>query len=323
MIAEKISVHEMLDEYFKKQTFLREPRELYEPVNYIMQSEGKRIRPLLTLMSCEMFGGNTEAALPAAYALELFHNFTLVHDDIMDNADLRRGKPSVHKQFGINTAILSGDVMLSFVYQYLSETGAEKFTSLFPVFNDNLLKVFEGQQMDMNFENRTDVSEAEYLQMIEYKTAALLAAALKTGAVFADASENNCELIYQFGLNLGLSFQIKDDFLDAYGNTEKVGKKNGGDIVQNKKTYLLVSALNTANAVQRNKILTLLHEPDEKKKIDEMLQMFDELKIKSKAVYKMQELFDAALAAMKKIDVPAEKKKPLLMLAEQIHGREH
>jgi geranylgeranyl diphosphate synthase, type II len=322
MIAEKTSINKMLEQYFKEQVFKCEPRELYEPVNYIMQSEGKRIRPLLALMSCEMFDGNAEDALAPAYALELFHNFTLVHDDIMDNAELRRGLPSVHKKFGVNTAILSGDVMLSFVYQYLNETSAEKFAALFPVFNENLIKVFEGQQLDMNFEKRTDVSETEYLKMIEYKTSALIAAALQAGAVMADASEKNRELIYQFGLNLGLSFQIKDDYLDAFGNAEQVGKKVGGDILQNKKTYLLVSALNAANTIQRNEIIALLNEKDETKKIEAMLQLFDDLKIKSKAVYIMQEFYDIALDAMKAIDVPAEMKKPLLLLASQIHQRE-
>jgi geranylgeranyl diphosphate synthase type II len=323
MVAEKIELSEMLGSYFKQQAFTREPLELYEPVNYIMNNEGKRLRPLLLLMSCQMFNGNLQKALPAAYAIELFHNFTLVHDDIMDHADLRRGKPTVHKKYGVNAAILSGDVMLSFVYQYLSETGADPFIELFPVWNDNLLKVFEGQQMDMNFESRNDVSETEYLKMIEYKTSALLALALLTGAMLADASDENCKLIYQFGLNLGLSFQIKDDLLDAYGDTQKVGKKRGGDIVQNKKTYLLISALEAANEQQHKKIIALLNEPDEEKKVNEMLQIFDELNVKAKAVYKIQELYDDALDAMKKIHIMTEKKQPLLMLAEQIHNRDY
>jgi geranylgeranyl diphosphate synthase, type II len=294
MVAEKILIHEAFEAFLKENEFNSEPQELYEPVNYIMNNNGKRLRPQLLLMTCDMFGGSVKNALSPAFAVELFHNFTLVHDDIMDNAALRRGKSSVHNKYGINTAILSGDVMLSYVYHFLHQSSSQHFNILFRVFNEAAIKIFEGQQIDINFENRMEVDEKEYLKMIEYKTSVLMAAALEMGAIVADATEKQRKLIYQFGLNLGLSFQINDDFLDAFGNHEKVGKKPGGDIIQNKKTFLLITAMNDANPVQRKKFIELFSEKNEQKKINETLQLFDELNIKSKTVNKMHEYFDAA-----------------------------
>lgn len=323
LAAPSLLLNALLENYFCQQTFSREPHELYEPVRYIMTGEGKRIRPLLTLMSCEMLGGNAEEALPVAYALELFHNFTLVHDDIMDNAVLRRGKPSVHKRYGVSNALLSGDVMLLWVYEYLSRVGSEKFYDLLQVLHDKLLMVFEGQQMDLNFEKRSYVSEEEYLQMIEYKTAALIGASMLAGAYLAGASSKQYQLVYQSGISLGLLFQIKDDYLDAYGDPALTGKRIGGDILQNKKTYLWVTAMQQANPDQRKKILALQDEPDEFTKVQSMLQLYDQTGVKERAQQTMHRLFNGFVDALNNIHVLSEKKQSLYQFAKQIYCRNY
>ena len=228
---------EMYEQKFSN-TFNNNPTSLYQPVNHIMSIKGKRIRPLLLLIANDMFGGNVQQALFPAYAMEVFHNFTLVHDDIMDNADIRRGEPTVHKKYGLNAGILAGDVMLAYTYKYLTDIPVAYVQPVLQLFNKTAIEIFEGQQTDIDFESRNDVAEAEYLKMIEYKTSVLLACSLQTGAILAGASLPNQQLVYDFGLNLGLSFQIKDDYLDSFGESAKVGKRIGGDILQNKKTLL-------------------------------------------------------------------------------------
>lgn len=226
--------------------FDKKPESLYKPIRYSIDAGGKRLRPLLTMMSCELFGGKVDRAIKSAIAIEIFHNFTLLHDDIMDNSDIRRGKPTVHKHWNQNIAILSGDAMLIVAYKILSESSAELLPDLFEVFNKTSLEVCEGQQYDMEFEDRDAVTIAEYIDMIRLKTSVLLAGALKMGAICADASHDDQQLIYDFGENIGIAFQLRDDMLDTYGDPAIFGKKIGGDILCNKKTFLMVTAMEKA-----------------------------------------------------------------------------
>ncbi|TRW26716.1 polyprenyl synthetase family protein [Flavobacterium zepuense] len=234
---------QVITDYFANATINKEPANLYDPVNYILSLGGKRMRPVLTLMAAEIFNADCRAALPAAVAVEIFHNFSLVHDDIMDDAPLRRGNQTVHEKWNINTGILSGDAMLILAYQYFEQYEPATFKELAKLFSKTALEVCEGQQWDVDFETRSDVSLPEYLKMIEYKTAVLVGAAMKMGAIVAGTSKENCERIYNFGLNLGIAFQLQDDYLDAFGNPETFGKQVGGDIIENKKTYLYLKAL--------------------------------------------------------------------------------
>jgi geranylgeranyl diphosphate synthase type II len=242
--------------YLKSQSFSKQPQNLYEPVAYTMTLGGKRLRPILTLMSADIFDIDFKAALPASMAIEVFHNFSLIHDDIMDDAPLRRGQPTVHEKWNINTGILSGDAMLILAYQYFEFYEPKTFRKLAKLFSKTALEVCEGQQYDVDFETRTDVSISEYLKMIEYKTAVLVAAAMKMGAIIAQTSKENTKLIYDFGLFLGMAFQLQDDYLDAFGDPETFGKQIGGDIIENKKTYLYLKALEFATPEQKE---TLLH----------------------------------------------------------------
>lgn len=229
--------------YLEDFTVSKEPKNLYEPINYILQLGGKRLRPVLTLMTAEIFDSNALKAMDAALSVEVFHNFSLVHDDIMDDAPLRRGKATVHEKWDINTGILSGDAMLIMAYQLFEKYDAQTFQSLAKLFSKTALEVCEGQQYDIDFETRTDVTIPEYLKMIEYKTAVLVGAAMKMGAIVANTSKENQNRIYDFGRYLGIAFQLQDDYLDAFGNPETFGKQVGGDIIENKKTYLYLKAL--------------------------------------------------------------------------------
>lgn len=243
--------------YLKNQNIHKEPENLYEPIEYILGLGGKRMRPVLTLMAAEVFDANYEIALPAAMAVEIFHNFSLVHDDIMDDAPLRRGEVTVHEKWNINTGILSGDAMLILAYQYFEQYEPNVFVALAKLFSKTALEVCEGQQWDVDFETRKDVTIPEYLKMIEYKTAVLVAAAMKMGAIVANTAENEADLIYDFGLNLGLAFQLQDDYLDAFGDPETFGKQVGGDIIENKKTYLYLKALEFADLNDKRRLLEL------------------------------------------------------------------
>ncbi|MFI2741860.1 polyprenyl synthetase family protein [Zhouia sp. PK063] len=238
-----IRYQEAFIEYLNKFSVAREPHTLYDPINYILQLGGKRLRPVLTLFTTDVFGADYTKALDAALAIEVFHNFSLVHDDIMDDAPLRRGKQTVHEKWDINTGILSGDAMLILAYQYFENYEPYIFQQLAKLFSKTALEVCEGQQYDVDFETRDNVTIDEYLKMITYKTAVLVAAAMKMGAIIANANEEEANLIYSFGLNLGIAFQLKDDYLDAFGNPETFGKQVGGDIIENKKTFLYLKAL--------------------------------------------------------------------------------
>ncbi|WP_435416433.1 polyprenyl synthetase family protein [Polaribacter aestuariivivens] len=240
--------------YLESKNWVQEPKNLYEPVDYILQLGGKRIRPILTLMASDIFSGDFRKALPAALAVEVFHNFTLVHDDIMDDAPLRRGKKTVHEKWSINTGILSGDAMLILAYQYFENYEPIIFQKLAKLFSKTALEVCDGQQLDVDFETRNDVTIDEYINMIRLKTSVLVAAALKMGAIVSKTDDKNADLIYDFGLNLGLAFQLQDDYLDTFGNPETFGKQVGGDIIENKKTYLYLKALEVASEDEVGKL---------------------------------------------------------------------
>ncbi|MBO3115482.1 polyprenyl synthetase family protein [Winogradskyella sp. DF17] len=234
-------------EFIEVYTKDREPQNLYNPIHYILKLGGKRLRPTLTLMTCDVFEGDVTVALNAALCVEVFHNFTLIHDDIMDDAPLRRGQQTVHEKWDVNTGILSGDAMLIMAYQLLEKYGTEHFKSLVTLFSKTAIEVCEGQQYDIDFETRNDVAIPEYLKMIEYKTAVLVGAAMKMGAIVAGASEKDQDAIYDFGRYLGIAFQLQDDYLDAFGNPDTFGKQIGGDIIENKKTYLYLKAKEFSN----------------------------------------------------------------------------
>lgn len=254
----------------------RKPDNLYDPVRYILTLGGKRLRPLLTLVSCDFFDAPISDAMDAAVAIEVFHNFSLVHDDIMDQAPLRRGKETVHTKWDLNTGILSGDAMLILAYRYFENYPPQVFKELAKLFSQTALEVCEGQQYDIDFETRSDVSQEEYIKMIEYKTAVLLGAAMKMGAQVARASESCCNAIYQFGKNLGLAFQLQDDYLDAFGDPETFGKQVGGDILTNKKTFLYIKALENADKQQRQSLLDFYAKTDlnDTDKVAQVKQLF-------------------------------------------------
>lgn len=313
----------LFEQKFSTNNFNETPTNLYKPVEHIMSIQGKRIRPLFVLMSCDMFGGDVKQALNPAFAVEVFHNFTLVHDDIMDAADIRRGIPTVHKVFGVNAGILAGDVMLAYAYKYLTDVKPENIPALLSVFNKTAIEIFEGQQMDVDFESRSDVTAQEYLKMIEFKTSVLLACCLQLGAVLAGADAANQKAVYDFGLNLGLSFQIKDDYLDAFGEAAKVGKRIGGDILQNKKTLLHITCLQNCNAAQQKEFAALMHEPDEQKKIDGVKNLMEVTGAKDKVMQIAEDYYRASLLSLEQIAIPAERKKNLAGLAAKINDRDY
>lgn len=268
--------HQEVSAYFENLALAKEPAGLYEPVQYILSLGGKRIRPVLTLMAADIFGADFREALPAAIAVEMFHNFSLVHDDIMDDAPLRRGNVTVHEKWGINTGILSGDAMLILAYRYFEDYDPKVFRSLARLFSKTALEVCEGQQWDVDFETREDVTVGEYLKMIEYKTAVLVAAALQMGGIVAGTTDENCRLIYDFGRNLGLAFQIQDDYLDAFGDPETFGKQVGGDIIENKKTYLYLMALDKGDTLQKQQLSEwfAMQPEDASKKVEAVKALF-------------------------------------------------
>lgn len=272
----------IFEQYIITNTFQQEPVKLYQPVNYILQLGGKRLRPALLLMGCRLFDADASQALPAAYAVEIFHNFSLVHDDIMDAAPLRRGKPTVHQQFGTNTGILSGDVMLIYAYEYLIKVNKPALIKdLVQIFNRFAIEVCEGQQLDMNFETQSDVMIADYLKMIELKTAALIGGALELGALIGGASPTDAAHLAAFGRNAGIAFQLQDDLLDTFGDPAKVGKKTAGDIVQNKKTYLILKALEVADTSTKTELLQWMSTSptDEIAKIERVTAILQQLGI--------------------------------------------
>lgn len=314
---------EFIATYLEDQAVIKEPRNLYQPIEYIMSLGGKRIRPVLTLMAAEIFEADYKKALPAALAVEVFHNFSLVHDDIMDDAPLRRGKETVHEKWNLNTAILSGDAMLILAYQYFEKYEPVIFRDLARLFGKTAIEVCEGQQWDVDFENREDVTIPEYLKMIEYKTAVLVAAAMKMGAIVAETSEENCNLIYDFGLNLGLAFQLQDDYLDAFGDPETFGKQVGGDIIENKKTYLYLKAQEFANSEQKEELMHLfsIHPEDNTEKINSVKEIFNATGASAITKKAIQEFTLKAFETLQKINIDSEKKDILKSFGENLMGR--
>jgi geranylgeranyl diphosphate synthase type II len=302
----------------------KQPSNLYEPIDYILSLGGKRMRPILCIMASDLFEGTRESAINQAMAVELFHNFSLIHDDIMDEAPLRRGKETVHVKWNSNIGILSGDAMLVKAYEFMSKAGPEHVPALLKVFNQTALEVCEGQQYDMDFESRTDVSIVDYLHMIELKTAVLLGAALKMGAIVAGASEEDQNHLYEFGRNIGIAFQLQDDILDVYADPEKFGKQVGGDIILNKKTFLLLRAFELADQENREALLSWTQKEkfNAEEKVVEVRKIYDALNVRTLATAQMNQYFDLGMEAMRRIKQSDEKKKPLISIAEQLMQRE-
>ena len=314
---------EVVSEYFEGLAFDKQPENLYNPISYILSLGGKRIRPVLTLMAAEVFGADCREALPAAVAVEIFHNFSLVHDDIMDDAPLRRGNRTVHEKWDTNTAILSGDAMLILAYQYFEQYEPATFMSLAKLFSKTALEVCEGQQWDVDFETRTDVTEPEYLKMIEYKTAVLVGAAMKMGGIVAQTSVENCDLIYNFGRSLGIAFQLQDDYLDAFGNPETFGKQVGGDIIENKKTFLYLKTLELGNASDKEILKEWFEaQPDDPaQKIADVKAVFVSSGADAATKKAIEEYTLSAFAMLEEMDITEDKKEMLKNFGEGLMAR--
>lgn len=315
-LLEKFHVH------FEMSLFPATPQTLYSPANYFLSIGGKRIRPVVCLMGNELFDAIIDDSYKVAVAIELFHNFTLIHDDIMDAAPLRRGMETVHTKYSLNTALLSGDVMLIRCYDYLNAIQPALLPHILHIFNKTAREVCEGQQLDMDFERRNDVTLAEYIEMITLKTSVLLAASLEMGAVLGGASERNCKHLYEFGRNLGIAFQIQDDYLDAFGDPEKFGKDVGGDIKNNKKTFLLLHALEVASPQTRKELLRLMQE-NPADKVEKVLAIFRECNVESWAKALKEKYFNAALQHLEDIAVVSSRKKQLLEVAGFLIQRDY
>lgn len=310
--------------YLKEQQFTAPPKRLYDPVNYIMSLGGKRLRPLLVLVAHALYNKQVDGALPVAYAVELFHNFTLVHDDIMDEAELRRGQATVHHKYGDNAAILSGDVMLIQVYEVLRQVPHSKLPEVLAVFNKAAIEVCEGQQYDMDFEDRDSVEMPEYLNMIRCKTAVLLAASLQLGGIMAGVDAGEQQKLFELGLNMGLAFQIQDDYLDSFGDPKYFGKAVGGDIKQNKKTFLLIKALELADTEEKQALEKLLAnsiDPDEK--VIKVKQLFVQLGVDTLAQQQQAGYFDASMGLIDDLQAEATDKEALKAFTTSLFQRQH
>lgn len=315
-LSQKFSAH------FNHRHFPVEPASLYDPNEYFLKLGGKRIRPTLCLMGNEMFDDIREDAMYVATAIELFHNFTLIHDDIMDRAPLRRGMPTVHIKFGENTALLAGDVMMVAAYEQMNKISGKYLHILIRLFNDTAKQVCEGQQLDMNFEKMETVGFDHYLNMIELKTSVALAASLKMGAILGGAGERNQNLLYEFGKNLGIAFQIQDDYLDAFGDPDKFGKQAGGDILANKKTFLLIHAWEASSEDQKKELRQLVAE-NSPGKVDKVIRIFKACKADEWSLQLKNKYLDAALANLDDIAVLSKRKEPLRELAHFLVKRDH
>ena len=302
-----------------------QPVELYDPIRYTLSLGGKRIRPVLAIMTASIFDENAESVFPAALALEVFHNFTLLHDDIMDNSSLRRNKPTVHVKWNASTAILSGDAMLILAFQLIQKSDPKSLPKVMDVFTKTALEVCEGQQFDMEFESRMDVSEEEYIRMIELKTAVLLAASMKIGAIVSGAGSVDADLLYDAGKSLGLAFQLKDDLLDTFGNSAKFGKRIGGDIIENKKTYLFILARDQADSKEREELINLYTTSAEntEEKIRSVCEIFNKTQVRKRTEAKIQECIQKAYSNCAMLTLSAETKKELTKLFEYLISREN
>jgi geranylgeranyl diphosphate synthase type II len=317
------SFQNWIEQEIKKHKFGKQPFSLYEPIRYLMDLGGKRMRPLLTLLSYSLYRDDVKEVVPYAAAVEAFHNFTLMHDDIMDNAPLRRGKATVHEKWNVNTAILSGDVMLVKVYEMFSTLDPDKLKKVLNAFNSCAAEVCEGQQWDMEFETMKIVKESQYIEMIRQKTAVLLGFSLELGAILADAPVEDQQALKEFGINIGIGFQLKDDLLDAYADPKKFGKQVGGDIMANKKTYLLIKALEKAKGKQKQNLNKLLSTKkfNKQSKVKEVKAIYDSLSIPSLAEKKVNHFFDKGFASLEAVAGKAESKKILKKFAEDLISR--
>ena len=310
------------EDKFKVRHFPNNPATLYDPAQYILGIGGKRVRPVLCLMGNELFDTIKPSAWEAAAAVELFHNFTLIHDDIMDQAPLRRGMETVHTRYGTNTAILAGDVVMIMAYEYLKKVDPQILPQTLSIFNKTALEVSEGQQLDMDFEKRNEVTLEEYVHMITLKTSVLLAASLSMGACIGGAGEGNMHHLYEFGKNLGIAFQVQDDYLDCFGDPTKFGKQVGGDILANKKTFLMIQALESANDTDKNRLLDLQNESGTKK-IEEVLGIFKRSGVDQWAMELKNKYLDIAYKHLEEIAVMSKRKEPLQKLAAFLVQRDH
>jgi len=302
--------------------FSRHPLELYDPINYIISHNGKKIRPLLVLMACDMLGGNVKNAIKPALAIEFFHNFSLMHDDIMDGATLRRGKPSVHSVYGTNNTILSGDALLIKSYQFFEDLDEALFKKCIKIFSETAIQLCEGQQMDINFENTSVVSFRDYLRMITGKTGVLTASALKIGAFIAGKDNETANLMYNFGLNLGIAFQMMDDYLDIFGKEERFGKKHAGDIFENKKTILYLMALKFANEEERKELnFWYSKKTDNIDKVYGVEKIFRRTKVDEKVQDLIRRYNEKSLKYITKVDISNDKKKNFIEFAEYLLKR--
>jgi geranylgeranyl diphosphate synthase, type II len=298
-------------DYLVAKPVTREPQNLYKPINYILNLGGKRLRPILVLMGCDLFGGITQDALDAALAMEMFHNFSLIHDDIMDKAPIRRGYPTVHKKWDLNTGILSGDAMLILANTFFNSYTGKTYKDLQQLFNTTALEVCEGQQYDMDFETQESVSLESYLKMITFKTAVLMAASLKMGAIIAQANKNDTENIYKFGLNLGIAFQLQDDYLDVYATTD-FGKQQAGDILENKKTFLFIKTLELANNEDKRLLLELYaSKNDMPNKVERVTNLFNKYKMPHLLQNEIKTYTQKSLDSLKNLSLNSGAKKVL------------
>lgn len=312
----------LLEQEIKAIHLPQNPKNLYEPLRYFLQLGGKRIRPILTVLAGEIFGKSSKDLLPAALAIEYFHNFSLIHDDIMDEAPLRRAKETVHTKWNSNIAILSGDVLLIKAYQELCKQEAGHLPDLLQVFNQTAVEVCEGQQLDMDFEKRNDISISEYIEMIRLKTSVLLGCALELGAIISDANQKDRKAIYNFGQFIGIAFQIQDDYLDLYADAAKFGKQVGGDIIANKKTILMLKAMELATPFQKEFLLNTLQIQDSSQKIDQTLVIFSEIGVKEEVLRLRDFYIEKGLKELKKINVSDQEKMKLFALVDYLKNRE-
>lgn len=321
-----IEYQQLIEQAFRERKYGSNPKELYDPIRYILSLGGKRLRPVLVCLGCDLFDGLVSQAIPAAVAIEIFHNFTLVHDDLMDNAPLRRNQQTVHEKWNNNIAILSGDAMMINSYQELCNVQSPALFQLISLFSETAIKVCEGQQLDMNYERVQRVSIPQYLKMIELKTAVLLGASLKIGAIVANAREEDAVSIYEFGKHIGIAFQLQDDILDVYADEKKFGKQKGGDIIANKKTYLLLKAMEIAegNRYMKEELHQWINAPEfnAAEKVEAVTNIYNFLNVKELAHTEMKKQYERALSFLQTIPVNPEKKQQLIAFADSLMWRE-
>ena len=315
---------QVVNDFLTRLPYDRQPASLYEPVQYVLSLGGKRIRPVLMLMAYNLWREQPDDILMPAIGLETYHNYTLLHDDLMDNADMRRGHETVHRRWDANKAILSGDSMLVLAYQRMQQVPADKLPAVMDLFTETALEIGEGQEYDMSFETRNDVTEDEYIEMIRLKTSVLLACAMKIGALLADAPQRDADLLYRFGEQVGLAFQLQDDLLDVYGDPKVFGKAIGGDITSNKKTYMLINAVNRSNAQQRQELEHWigLKDFDRQEKVNAVTRLYDEIGIRQLCEDKINYYFEQARKTLQEVHVSEDRKAPLRAYMDELLHRD-